>query len=141
MQYTHEFINRVKELYPDCAEMHKLAEEGNYFLGRWLDDSSEGGFSPSKILNTPHEELKRQAEILKKKRELYGDFLSGKCYTNENMRQVKCPSMYMQTNNISNRFELEQKICVGVGYVGYFPGCKNWNCKEKCWAKYDEVIK
>jgi hypothetical protein len=139
MQYTQDFISRVKELYPDCTEMHKLAEEGNGFLGRWLDDSSCGGFSPNSILNTSYEELRRQAEILEKKRELYADFVRGACYSAEDMRKAQCPSMYFQTNNVSNRCELEQKICVGVGYVGYFPGCKNWNCKEKCWAKYDEV--
>ena len=140
MKYTQEFINRVKELYPDCAEMHRLAEEGNAFLGRWLDDSSCHGFDPDEILNTSYAELKRQAEILKQKRELYGDFTTGRCYSNEDMRKVKCPALYLQTINANNRYELEKKICVGVGYVGYFPGCKKWNCKEQCWAKYDEVI-
>ena len=139
MQYTQDFINRVKELYPNSAEMHKLAEEGNYFLGRYLDDSSCTGFSPNEILNTPYEELRRRAEILDQKRKLYADFIDGKCYSTDNMRKMKCPAMYLQTTNANNRYELEKKICVGVGYVGYFPGCKNWECKEKCWAKYDEV--
>ena len=139
MQYTKDFISRVKELYPNCAEMHKLAEEGNGFLGRWLDDSSCGGFSPQQILNTPYEELRKQAEILEKKRQLYADFTKGDCYSEGNMRKTQCPAMHLQAINASNRYELEEKICVGVGYVGYFPGCKKWECKEKCWEKYDEV--
>lgn len=139
MKYTQEFIERVKELYPDCKEMHRLAEEGNPFLGRWLDDSCCGGFSPDAILNIPYEELKERAEILKQKRKLYGDFTSGRCYSTEDMRQVKCPALYLQGINAPNRYELEKEICTGVGYVGYFPGCKKWNCKEQCWKKYDEV--
>lgn len=139
MKYTQEFIDRVKELYPDCKEMHRLAEEGNAFLGRWLDDSSYGGIDPDTILNTSYEELKRKAEIQKQKRELYSDFTTGRCYSVENMRKAQCPALYLQSINANNRYELEKKICVGVGYVGYFPGCKKWECKEQCWKKYDEV--
>ena len=139
MEYTQNFIDRVKKLYPNSPEMHKLAEEGNYFLGRWLDDSSCGGISADEILNTPYEELKKKAEVLKQRQELYGDFIKGNCYSTENMRKVMCPASYLQSINASNRFELEKKICAGVGYVGYFPDCKNWGCKEKCWKKYDEV--
>lgn len=139
MEYTKDFVDRVKELYPNSTEMHRLAEQGDRFLGRYLDDSSCDGFSPDKILNTPYDELIRQAHILKKKRELYSDFIAGKCYSNENIRKSQCPSMYFQSNNVSNRYELEKKIC--TCYVGYFPDCKNWECKEKCWAKYDEVLR
>lgn len=139
MMYTQDFVNRVKELYPNSTEMHRLAEEGNYFLGRYLDDSSCGGFSPNQILNTSYEELRKQAVLLEKQRELYADFVSGRCYSTEDMRKTQCPSMYFQTNNVNNRYELEKQICTGVGYVGYFPDCKNWSCKEKCWAKYDEI--
>ena len=38
--YTPDLIAEVKELFPDNTTMHELAESGNAFLGRYLDDSS-----------------------------------------------------------------------------------------------------
>lgn len=139
MQYTSEFINRVKELYPTCEEMHRLADEGNPFLGRWLDDSSSGGFGPDEVLNTPYKKLVEKALAMKKRRELYSDFITGKCHSEENMRKTQCPIMYLQKNNSKDRFAMEKLVCTGVGYVGYYSDCKNWNCKEKCWEKYDNA--
>ena len=141
MAYTREFIDKVKALYPNTPEMHRLAEEGNQALGRWLDDSSCGGISPDKILKSTYEEMLTEAQVLKARRKLYGEFVSGKCYTTESLYQVQCPALYMQNNDDPNRYELEKQICTGVGYVGYFPGCKKWNCKEQCWAKYNELKK
>ena len=139
MAYTQEFINRVKQLYPNSTEMHRLAEEGNYFLGRWLDDSSYGGFSPSEVLNTTHEDLVAKAKEMQARRELYADFVSGKCYSTEDLHKVQCPAMYMQNSSHPKRYEFEKQICTDVGYVGYYPNCKKWGCKEQCWTKYDEL--
>lgn len=73
MAYTQELINEVKELYPNSSEMHKLAETGNVFLGRHLDDASQGGFPVDTILLAISlEELQNQARDMKRKRELYG---------------------------------------------------------------------
>jgi hypothetical protein len=70
--YSQEFINEVKELYPNSPEMHKLADTGGYFLGRYLDDSSYGGFPLDKILlATSLDALQKEARIMKRKRELY----------------------------------------------------------------------
>jgi len=72
MAYTQELINEVKELYPDSAEMHKLAESGNAFLGRYLDDSSPTGFPINEILlATSLDELQKKARQMKRKVELY----------------------------------------------------------------------
>lgn len=139
MAYTQEFINRVKQLYPNSTEMHRLAEEGNYFLGRWLDDSSCGGFSPSEVLNTPYEDLIIKAKQLQARRDLYADFIGGKCYSTEDLHKSQCPAMYMQNSNNPNRYEFAKQICAGVGYIGYYPDCKKWGCKEQCWGKYDEL--
>lgn len=139
MAYTQEFIDRVKQLYPSSAEMHRLAEEGNYFLGRWLDDSSSSGFSPSEVLNMPYEDLIKRAKERQAKRELYADFVSGKCYTADGLHKAMCPAMYMQNSCHPNRYEFEKQVCTGVGYVGCFPDCKKWDCREQCWAKYDEL--
>jgi hypothetical protein len=72
MAYTQELINEVKELYPNSPEMHKLAESGGAFLGRYLDDNCQGGISVNEILlATSLEELQKKARLLKRKKELY----------------------------------------------------------------------
>jgi len=76
MAYTQELINEVKELYPNSKEMHELADSGNAFLGRWLDDSSQGGFPVDKILlATSLDALQKEARNMKRRRELYGKWL------------------------------------------------------------------
>lgn len=70
--YTQELINEVKELYPNETKMHELAESGNSFLGRYLDDSSFGGIAVDTILlATSLSELQEKARILKRKKQLY----------------------------------------------------------------------
>lgn len=72
MAYTQELINEVKELYPDSETMHRLAEEGNVFLGRYLDDSSTNAISINTILlATSLDELQKIARREKRKAELY----------------------------------------------------------------------
>jgi len=72
MAYTIDLINEVKELYPDSKEMHKLAESGNAFLGRYLDDSSPTGISIDEVLlATSLDELQKKARIYKRKVQLY----------------------------------------------------------------------
>jgi hypothetical protein len=66
MAYTQELINEVKELYPNSPEMHKLAENGAAFLGRYLDDSCDSGISLSEILlATSLDELQKKAREIK----------------------------------------------------------------------------
>ncbi len=72
MEYTKELIAEVKELYPNSKEMHKLADEGNGFLGRYLDDSSPSGISIDEILlSTSLDELQQKARNHKRKVQLY----------------------------------------------------------------------
>jgi hypothetical protein len=72
MAYTQELINEVKELYPNSPEMHKLADSGNAFLGRYLDDSCDSGISLNEILlATNLDELQKKARQMKRKVELY----------------------------------------------------------------------
>ena len=72
MAYTQELINEVKELYPNSPEMHKLAESGAAFLGRYLDDSCKSGISLNEILlATSLDELQKKARQMKRKVELY----------------------------------------------------------------------
>lgn len=70
--YTTDLINEVKELYPNSPEMHKAAEEGNAFLGRYLDDGSSGSIPLDTILlATSLEQLQKAARLQKRKLELY----------------------------------------------------------------------
>jgi hypothetical protein len=72
MAYTQELINEVKELYPNSAEMHKLAENGNAYLGRYLDDSCNGSIGFDEILlATSLDELEKIARLMKRKVLLY----------------------------------------------------------------------
>ena len=72
MAYSQELINEVKELYPDSTEMHKLADSGNAFLGRYLDDSSPTGLPlDTVLLATSLEQLQTIARNYKRKVELY----------------------------------------------------------------------
>jgi len=49
-----------------------MAENGTYFLGHLLNDSSAGGISPDTILSaTSLEDLREEAKKLKRKIELY----------------------------------------------------------------------
>lgn len=73
--YSKEFINKVKKVYPNSKDMHKMAESGNHFLGRYLDDSSQGGISPDDILlSTSLDKIQEKARNLKMRQELYSNW-------------------------------------------------------------------
>lgn len=73
MAYTKELIAEVKELYPDMKEMHKLADEGSVWLGRYLDDSCPRAISIHDVLSaTSLSDLKKTARGYKRKIDLYG---------------------------------------------------------------------
>lgn len=72
MAYSQKLIDEVKELYPDYPVMHQHAEEGSVWLGRYLDDSSQGSVALDDILTaTSLEALQDKARLIKKRRELY----------------------------------------------------------------------
>ncbi len=72
MGYTKKLIDDVKTLYPDYPVMHELADNGDVWLGRYLDDSSQGSVALDDILKaTSLEELQEKARLIKKRKELY----------------------------------------------------------------------
>jgi hypothetical protein len=72
MAYSEELIKEVKELYPDSKEMHELAENGDAFLGRYLNDSCDSGIGLNEILlATSLDELQEKARLMMRKVELY----------------------------------------------------------------------
>ena len=72
MAYSKKLIDEVKAVYPDYPKMHELAEEGNVWLGRYLDDSAMGSVPLDEILlATSLEELQDKARLIKRKIKLY----------------------------------------------------------------------
>ena len=72
MIYPEDFKKEVKEVYPNSSDIHQLADDGEYFLGRYLDDSSGGGIPLDTVLTTlTLEELQKEARIEKRKINLY----------------------------------------------------------------------
>lgn len=70
--YTQDLINEVKELYPNDKAIHAAAEQGNAFLGRYLDDSSPTGLPLDEILlATSLQQLQDKARMYKRRVELY----------------------------------------------------------------------
>ena len=73
--YSKELIKEVKECYPDCTAMHELAENGNVWLGRYLDDSRPNGVPFDTVLTAlTLDELQDIARIGKRKIKLYRDW-------------------------------------------------------------------
>lgn len=138
--YTKEFIESVKRCYPNSEEIIRLAEEGSYFLGRYLDDSSSDAVSTKFILTHTPEEVKQRAVQEKERRDLYHLWSSGACYGEHGEREVYCPANWLQNNNDPRRYELTEQICRGSHYVSYYPACERYGCKQKCWEKYDALI-
>ena len=70
--YSEKLIKEVKECYPDYAEIHKLADEGSVWLGRYLDDSSGSGIALDTVLTAiTLEELQDKARLAKRKVNVY----------------------------------------------------------------------
>ena len=63
--YSKEFIEKIKEVYPDSKEMLELAENGDRFVGRYLDDS-RSSYPYKTIYNYFGEDGKVDAETFDK---------------------------------------------------------------------------
>ena len=75
VKYSTEFVDKVKRVYPDFKEMHERADNNDYFLGRYLCDSSPQGVSISSILSaTSLEELKAYAKECQERIDLYKEW-------------------------------------------------------------------
>lgn len=74
MNYPTEFKERVKSEYGDIFNLYDRLEKGDVFVGRILDDSCCYGISEDEILNLGHEELKRKAKKLLKRKQLYREW-------------------------------------------------------------------
>ena len=77
-QYPANFVERVKAEYPNWPDLHKALDSGNQFAGRYLDDSSQGGISPSEVVKMIDSgrvlELRNKADQLIRRQKLYSDW-------------------------------------------------------------------
>ena len=139
--YSKEFIEAVKRCYPNSKTIIDLAEKGDYFLGRYLDDSRSGSVSVSYILSHSPEEVRQEALKEKERSDLYSQWVSGECYSDGQGRQTYCPANWLQNSDNPRRYEFTEQICKGARYVSYYPACERYGCKQECWAKYDVLAK
>lgn len=79
--YPFDFVERVIAEYPDWGEIHDRLRRNDSFAGRYLDDSSSGGFNPNTIIEFIEnggeegvQTLLSQAKRQLRRRELYGEW-------------------------------------------------------------------
>lgn len=73
VNYTESFKQKVRSIYGNTLD--KYLDSNNAFLGRILDDSSQGGISINEVLlATNLESLQKKARELKIKQELYSEY-------------------------------------------------------------------
>lgn len=83
MNYPEKFITDVKKAFPDNADIHRLADAGNEFLGRYLDDGTSTVMSVDTILlATSLDTLQTQARQIKTQAGLYNEWM--KLYQEQN---------------------------------------------------------
>jgi hypothetical protein len=72
MSYSKRLINAVKNTYPNEPDLHQMAEEGNLYLGRYLDDYCSTSIPLDTVLKaTSLEQLKKIAQEQVKRLKVY----------------------------------------------------------------------
>ncbi len=75
MFYPEDFKNRVKKVYPNWDELHRLLDSGDVVVGVYLDNTSPTALSLNTILTaTSLKKLQEQAKIAQEKVALYHDW-------------------------------------------------------------------
>ena len=82
MKYTKDFIGRAKKEYPNYTNLHKHIDNGSEMVGRYLNDSFGMITEKDVMLATSLEELREKAIGIKRKKELYAEWI--KMYRAEN---------------------------------------------------------
>ena len=79
--FKKAFVDELDALYPESKDMHRLMNEDNPWLGRWLYDSACADISYTDVLEAKSlEELQERARLIKRKWELYDWYMSKTCY-------------------------------------------------------------
>lgn len=141
MSYTKEFIEEVKRVYPNSLEIIKCAENGDDFLGRYLDDNYERNISIEFIESHSYDEIMEKTKQIKERGELYRKWFDGSAYVGGADRENYCPINHMNNSSDPDKDKFAKIICKNVPYTCYFPNCEKYKCKDQCWKKYDELKK
>lgn len=135
--YSEIFIKELHEAFADTQIVVDKVESHDCMAGRWLDDNSETTISCYDVVKaTSLEELKETARIKILRRKVYGDYMSGKCYSKDEDRKrgAGCPRLYGQ--NANDGAVLKAFPCHEVW--GFIPDCPKYKSGE-CWKRFDEL--
>lgn len=77
MEYSKEFIDKTKKLYPNWQKLHELLDKGSPFVGNLLHEAQpSGGLSLAVILNAESlEDLQELARNEVEKLSLYPEWM------------------------------------------------------------------
>ena len=86
MQYSEEFKQKVLSTLGDSEDIKKMLDSGSEWLGRYLDDSSQGGLSPKEVVEACQsmnlQPLYQKAQRKLALQQLYGEWSD--MYRNQN---------------------------------------------------------
>ena len=135
--YSEIFLKNLHEAFADSPTIIEKVESHDCMAGRWLDDNSATTISCYEVMKaTSLEALKEVSRIKILRRKVYGDYMSGKCYANDEDRKrgAGCPRLYGQ--NTGDYAVLEAFSCNGV--CGFIPDCPKYKSGE-CWKRFDDL--
>lgn len=135
--YTKTFLENLHKAFADSPTVIAKVESHDCMAGRWLDDNSEPAISCYEVMSaTSLEALKEVSRIKILRRQVYKDFVSGKCYaeSEDKIRGAGCPRLYGQ--HTSDDDVLEAFPCNEVW--GFIPDCPKFKSGE-CWKKFDAL--
>jgi|GEM_PF-1314385 len=80
--YSADFIAKVKEVFPDWTDLHRLLDSGSEWVGRYLDDNRGFSMKPGDIVKAlesgDQEKVLEAAKRAKKIDELYGEWFAAR---------------------------------------------------------------
>lgn len=135
--YSKTFLKNLYEAFADNPTVIEKVESHACMAGRWLADNTETAISFYEIMKaTSLEELKEATRIKILRRRVYDDYISGRCYDNDDDRKRGngCPRLYGQ--HTGDNDVLEAFPCKEVW--GYIPDCPKFKSGE-CWERFDAL--
>lgn len=75
-QYSKEFVEECKRLYPNHKELHRCLDENSYLAGQYLDDVKEREASCKEIVfSHSDEEIKQAIAKMRQKNRMYSKWI------------------------------------------------------------------
>lgn len=136
--YTKIFLENLYEAFADSPTVIEKVESHDCMAARWLDDNSETTISCYEVMTaTSLEALKEISRIKILRRQVYSDFVSGKCYAKDEdkKRGAGCPRLYAQMTD--DYAVLEAFPCTAI-WGCFISDCPKFKSGE-CWKKFDAL--